>query len=262
MDRVIRFPWRREAAAPRALSARLENADAIAAAARRADVPLALAAALTQLESGGRNVFGHDAGGVHSAPRGTVVPVTRERFEELVARVAAGETSNGVGPAQITWPPYFEQARRRGLRLWEPEDNLAFGLEILRGHLGGEATEEAIARAGTLYNAGTLKGGVTDYGRRLARATRDWAARLGEPAPPSSSASSSRRRRSAERAADAGLPGGAAASGASGATHVIAPGDTLWAIAREHSTDVATLRRLNPDLVPEALPVGGTVRLP
>lgn len=247
------FPRRRAASAPRALAARLENADAIAAAARRADVPLPVAAALAQLESGGRNVFGHDAGGVHAAPRGTDVPVTRELFEELEARVAAGETSNGVGPAQITWPPYFARARRRGLRLWEPEDNMAFGLEILRGHLGCDLTEDGIARAGTLYNAGTLQGGVTDYGRRLARASRDWARRLGEPAPPSSSSG-----RGAGRDGDRGR----ARSGASGRTHVIEPGDTLWAIARANGTDVATLRRLNPDLVPEALAVGAAVRLP
>ncbi|MCV7627578.1 hypothetical protein M3A84_010740, partial [Micrococcus luteus] len=169
---------------PATLGRHLDNAAAIVAAARRADVPLAVAAALAELESGGRNVFGHDAGGVHSAPRGTDVPVTRERYEELVARVAQGETSNGVGPAQITWPPYFAQAAERGLRLWEPEDNLAFGLEVLRGHLGGDLSAEGIARAGTLYNAGTLDAGVTAYGRRLAAATRAWAERLGEPAPP------------------------------------------------------------------------------
>ena len=166
------------------LGRHLDNAAAIVAAARRADVPLAVAAALAELESGGRNVFGHDAGGVHSAPRGTDVPVTRKSYQELVARVAQGETSNGVGPAQITWPPYFAQAAERGLRLWEPEDNLAFGLEILRGHLGGDLSAEGIARAGTLYNAGTLSDGVTAYGRRLAAATRAWVERLGEPAPP------------------------------------------------------------------------------
>ena len=43
---------------------------------------------------------------------------------------------------------------------------------------------------------------------------------------------------------------------------MIEPGDTLWAIARANGTDVATLRRLNPDLVPEALAVGAPVRLP
>ncbi|MBU8741901.1 hypothetical protein KM866_01695 [Micrococcus luteus] len=166
------------------LGRHLDHAAAIVAAARRADVPLAVAAALAELESGGRNVFGHDAGGVHGAPRGTDVPVTRERYEELVARVAQGEKSNGVGPAQITWPPYFAQAAERGLRLWEPEDNLVFGLEVLHGHLGGDLSAEGIARAGTLYNAGTLSDGVTAYGRRLAAATRAWAERLGEPAPP------------------------------------------------------------------------------
>ena len=57
-------------------------------------------------------------------------------------------------------------------------------MEILRGHLRGDLSAEGIARAGTLYNAGTLTHGVTAYGRRLAAATRVWAERLGELAPP------------------------------------------------------------------------------
>ena len=54
----------------------------------------------------------------------------------------------------------------------------------------------------------------------------------------------------------------AAAAVGDAATYTVQSGDTLWAIARANGTDVATLRRLNPDLVPEALAVGAAVRLP
>lgn len=162
----------------------LENPEAIVAAAARADVPVAVAAALAELESGGRNVFGHDAGGVFSAPRDQDVAVTPERVAELRRRVEAGETSNGVGPAQITWPPFFERADADGLDLADPEDNMTLGLRLLRDHAGGDLTPPAVARAGTLYNAGTLAGGVTDYGRRLARAAQAWAARLAAAGAP------------------------------------------------------------------------------
>ena len=44
--------------------------------------------------------------------------------------------------------------------------------------------------------------------------------------------------------------------------HVVRAGETLWGIARDRGTDVATLRRLNPGIVPERMAVGTPVRLP
>lgn len=228
------------------LGARLDNPAAIVAAAGRAGVPVAVAAALAELETGGRNVYGHDRGGVFAAPDGALVPVTPESLAELRARVAAGERSNGVGPAQITWPPLFDRADALGLDLAEPEDNMTLGLMVLAEHARGDLSPAGLERAGTLYNAGTLAEGVTDYGRRLARAAAAWAERLGT-APDG---------RAAEPVPDAA---GAAVQAAD--VHVVALGDTLWALAREHGTDVDTLRRLNPDVVPEAMPVGTRLRV-
>lgn len=240
------------------LAARLENAPAIVAAAGRADVPVSVAAALAELESGGRNVFGRDRGGVFATPGAPPVAVTRERVAELRRRVAAGETSNGVGPAQITWPPFFDRADAEGLDLAEPEDNLTLGLRILHEHAAGDLSTDGIERAGTLYNAGTLAGGVTGYGRRLARATRQWAGRLGEPGPEGGAPPGP----SPRATGPSGHDGAAAPLAGRAREHVIEPGDTLWAVARAHGTDVATLRELNPDLVPEALAIGTRVRLP
>ena len=244
MGLVRRLPTRSddEGGCRDVLSGRLHNAPAIAASSRRAGVPLSVAAALAEVESGGRNVFGNDRGGVFSRPGRPDVPVTPERVAELRRRVAAGETSNGIGPAQITWPPFFDRADAAGLDLADPEDNLTLGLTILAEHARGDLSPAGLERAGTLYNAGTLAGGVTDYGRRLARAAAAWEERLSAALP--------------DRAA-----GGATAEGAA-EVHVVRAGETLWGIARDRGTDVATLRRLNPGIVPERMAVGTPVRLP
>lgn len=244
MGLVRRLPTRSddEGGCRDVLSGRLHNAPAIAASSRRAGVPLSVAAALAEVESGGRNVFGNDRGGVFSRPGRPDVPVTPERVAELRRRVAAGETSNGIGPAQITWPPFFDRADAAGLDLADPEDNLTLGLTILAEHARGDLSPAGLERAGTLYNAGTLAGGVTDYGRRLARAAAAWEERLSAGLP--------------DRAA-----GGATAEGAA-EVHVVRAGETLWGIARDRGMDVATLRRLNPGIVPERMAVGTPVRLP
>lgn len=244
MGLVRRLPTRSddEGGCRDVLSGRLHNAPAIAASSRRAGVPLSVAAALAEVESGGRNVFGNDRGGVFSRPGRPDVPVTPERVAELRRRVAAGETSNGIGPAQITWPPFFDRADAAGLDLADPEDNLTLGLTILAEHARGDLSPAGLERAGTLYTAGTLAGGVTDYGRRLARAAAAWEERLSAGLP--------------DRAA-----GGATAEGAA-EVHVVRAGETLWGIARDRGTDVATLRRLNPGIVPERMAVGTPVRLP
>lgn len=172
------------------IAARLDNAPAILAAASRAGVDLALACALIEQESAGKNVYGHDSGGTYSTrdaevvldgvtyPRGSDVPVTEANYARFVALVASGAKSNGVGPAQITYRGYFPDAERRGLRLWLPEDNLTFGLQIIARHL---AAGRSIAEAGTLYNAGNLTAGVTAYGRDLETKTDTWRARLATP---------------------------------------------------------------------------------
>lgn len=175
------------------IAARLDNAPAILAAASRAGVDLALACALIEQESAGKNVYGHDSGGTYSTrdaevvldgvtyPRGSDVPVTEANYARFTALVASGAKSNGVGPAQITYRGYFPDAERRGLRLWVPEDNLTFGLQILARHL---SAGRSIAEAGTLYNRGNLTAGVTAYGRDLAAKTDRWRALLATPTTP------------------------------------------------------------------------------
>jgi soluble lytic murein transglycosylase-like protein len=78
--------------------------------ARRAGIPISLAFALVEQESGFRNVFGHDAG----AWRPDDGRVTAGAVRELLRRVKAGQPSNGVGLTQLTWPPFIHQAGALG----------------------------------------------------------------------------------------------------------------------------------------------------
>lgn len=157
----------------------MHNAEQIVTAAEKTGVELAVLAAMIQKESNGRNVYGHDSGGIFSTTDGSLVYVTEANFSEFTRRLAAGEKSNGVGPAQITWPGYFPDARAKGYVLWQPLDNITYGATILKGHLAGHT----LAEAGTLYNSGNLKSGVTAYGRDFAQKVSAWRTRLTAATP-------------------------------------------------------------------------------
>src|SRR5262245_30978847 len=76
--------------------------------ARRAGLPISLGFALIEQESGFRNVFGHDPTIFTGA--GTV---TRQKYRAYKA--ARGTTRmQGVGPAQLTWWQFQDQADRLG----------------------------------------------------------------------------------------------------------------------------------------------------
>lgn len=85
------------------------HALAIIRAARIEGVPLSVAFALVEQESGFRNIFGHDPGGMFPGQR-----VTKARCEALLWRVRHGGVSNGVGLTQLTWSGYLEQAEKLG----------------------------------------------------------------------------------------------------------------------------------------------------
>lgn len=157
------------------LQARLKNPDALAAAAAVTGVPLWIAAAFVEKESGGANVYGHDAGGTFYGK----APVTKENYAEFYELVVVQKKrSNGVGPMQITYRGYFPLAKSQNLRLWVPFENEVFGLRIVAGNLDGIYSYTQIARVGTLYNVGNLSGGVTAYGRDLASKAAAWKTRL------------------------------------------------------------------------------------
>lgn len=73
--------------------------------ARRAHVPISLAFAIVEKESGFKNIVGHDPGGPHPG-----VKVTRQ----VVRDILASRTSNGVGLTQLTYKPLIREAEGMG----------------------------------------------------------------------------------------------------------------------------------------------------
>ena len=167
----------------------LVNADLIVQAASATGVPLAIAAAMIQKETGGKNIYGHDAGGVYSTLTGPVVvggivyekgadiPVTSLNFVEFLRLVTAGAKSNGVGPAQITYAGYFKQAP--DYPFWDALANIRFGLTILADYLDDDFSDSSISSAGARYNGGTNPGAkALAYGADLLTKTNAWRAKL------------------------------------------------------------------------------------
>lgn len=158
-------------------SKHLKNADLAAAACRQVGLPFWAACALLEKESGGRNIYGHDKNGVFS--RDEFPEVTAQNFMTFLVRVMNGETSNGVGPCQITFAGslksgyrdggYFRQMAEANLLPWDPQDNMKFGFQILRNRYRAKGSWKA---AGAAYN------GRLTYGIDLVEKMNEWRKRL------------------------------------------------------------------------------------
>jgi hypothetical protein len=107
-------------------------------------IPVSLGVALQEQESNGRNIFGADS----NAPFAHLA-VTKERVLQLVEHVRAGGTSNGVGPLQLTFLPFIEEANRDG-GAWKPSVNIATGLGIIAANVSRHGVRGGLAT----YNAG------------------------------------------------------------------------------------------------------------
>lgn len=105
------------------------RAEQTVTAARAAGLELACAATLLEKESyGGRNVWGSDpvqTGGTYV--KGS--EVTRAAYLAYKAR-RRELGAQGVGPCQLTWPGFQDQADARG-GCWDPAVNMAVGFETL-----------------------------------------------------------------------------------------------------------------------------------
>jgi hypothetical protein len=162
------------------INARLpgERGHMILAEAEAAALPVPLACALVEKESGGRNIFGFDWG-VQFADEVPFahLPVTKERVAALLAAVAEHgySWSNGVGLTQLTWPPTIRAAELAG-GAHKPRIQCRIGFLVL---------SDSVARLGYLkglsaYNSGVGK--VNDYGRDLAKRHAAWHEYLEEEA--------------------------------------------------------------------------------
>jgi hypothetical protein len=99
--------------------------------ANRAELPIPLALALVEQESGFRNIFGCDLGPRSSAPW-CHQEVTKDRVQALLAHVKKGGTSNGVGLTQLTSIDFIHQAEAEG-GAHKVEAQCRVGFRLLRG---------------------------------------------------------------------------------------------------------------------------------
>jgi hypothetical protein len=132
---------------------------------------LACAAVLLEKESGGgRNVWGHDpvdTGGIY-VKGGEVTKAAYLAYKARRAELGA----QGVGPCQLTWPGYQDQADARG-GCWEWQINIAVGFEALAGLIRQHGEHEGFRR----YNGSgpAAQRYAEDAMDRLAK----WRSRLG-----------------------------------------------------------------------------------
>lgn len=100
--------------------------------ARRAGIPISLAFALIEQESGFRNVFGHDPTIFQGAGE-----VTKAKY--LAYKKQRGHTRmQGIGPGQLTWWQLQDQADKAG-GAWKPKYNMRVAFEhlaSLQHHMG------------------------------------------------------------------------------------------------------------------------------
>lgn len=101
------------------------------AAAHIAGLELAVLAAVLEQESGGgNNEFGHDP---VRKPQIVGGPVTHARYAryKLLRRLCGAQ---GVGPMQLTYPGYQDQADKIG-GCWDPACNVRVGAGIVADHI-------------------------------------------------------------------------------------------------------------------------------
>ncbi len=149
----------------------------IISAAREARLALADACALVEQESGGKNIFGCDAGGPFCHE-----PVTRELVQRLINQKGykTGDAPmQGVGLTQLTWFSFVLSAEERG-GAHLPINQCLVGFNLLRSYLQKYPRERAIAS----YNAGEgnwMAGRA--YAAQLMQKSKVWEERLGEEEP-------------------------------------------------------------------------------
>lgn len=140
-------------------------------------LPLALAAAVLEQESGGgRNVWGHDPvenRGIY-VPGGPVTAAAYRRYKPLADRGEIGR--QGVGPLQLTGRDWQDAADARG-GCWDPRANLAAGFTGLVTLINKYGLPDGVRR----YN-GTGPAAERYRDQVLAR-YRIWITRLGADTP-------------------------------------------------------------------------------
>ncbi len=138
----------------------------------RSRVPLALACAIVEKETGFQNVFGHDpVRNPIKSPPGGLLAVTRDNYRAYLGHRRSGLGNQGVGPMQLTSPGLQDRADALG-GCWLPGPNIRVGLEFLAGNI-----RRLGLRAGVVAYNGSGPAAQRYAADVLARA-RTWEARL------------------------------------------------------------------------------------
>ena len=139
-----------------------------------AGIPRSAGFALVQKETNFRNVFGHDP--VRSIPiswRGTTV--TKDKYLTYKRNRQNGLGMQGVGPTQLTWYTFQDDADRLG-GCWVPKHNIRVGIHhfasLYKGFRRSHSQRNALRLAAQNYN-GTGSAAVS-YGWDFLRQYDRW----------------------------------------------------------------------------------------
>ena len=146
--------------------------------ARRVRLPIALACAVVEKETGFRNVFGHDAvRNPVKSPPGGLLTVTRENYGQYLHHRRQGLGNQGVGPMQLTSPGLQDRADQLG-GCWQPGPNIRVGLEFLAGNIRRLGLRPGVVA----YNGSGPA--AQRYGDDVLARARVWEKRLRAARPP------------------------------------------------------------------------------
>jgi len=154
----------------------LQNVDVAAQVANETGIKFNHLCALLQHESMGKNIYGHDSGGALS---GFSKPVTKDNYDVFRWLILnKGQTSNGVGPMQLTFKGFFTDMEKKGLKPWDVHDNMTYGAKLWNDYYRsyrdqGLSPDESVRKAGVRYN------GASSYGDTQVRLVKEWRDRVG-----------------------------------------------------------------------------------
>jgi murein DD-endopeptidase MepM/ murein hydrolase activator NlpD len=140
---------------------------------KRSGLPVSLICAVLEVETGFRNVFGHDnvRNPIKSPPNG-LLAVTPELYRKYLGFRRQGLGNQGVGPMQLTSPGLQDRADALG-GCERVGPNIHVGVEFLAGN---------IKRLG-LYHGVAAYNGSTVYADKVLPLEKRWRARIGGAAP-------------------------------------------------------------------------------
>lgn len=128
------------------------------------EIPVSLAFALIEQESGFKNIFGHD--GVHN-PAKKGGSVTKKTYAAYKVWRKQNLGMQGVGPGQLTWFELQDEADRRG-GCWKPRYNIEVSIEHLAALIRQNGLVDGIAQ----YNGSGLA--ATAYSVSVRNKARRW----------------------------------------------------------------------------------------